>query len=143
MSINAIRGLVHRYADGICRGDQAQISSCWAEDARWVLPHSDASGIDAILSLWRQLTDPTAQVAQIVANGDAFERDGVWEGRWYVTEILAWDEAPTQMLLAYYDDTYAAAGSDFVFAERRMTWLYRGPIADPGGFLGNDPEHRR
>ena len=49
----AIRALVARYADAVCRRDPDAWAATWAEDCRWDLGGPLASGRAETLDLWR------------------------------------------------------------------------------------------
>ncbi len=137
MSAEAIRTLVHRYADAVSRGDGEQLSRCWAEEAVWRLPPGrGADGREDILKLWRRTVSATDHVVQVVLNGEASGNDGLWRGRWYVMEFIDKPDTEVELLIAYYDDVYVhSTDTNWQFAERHMTWLYRGPAGLAKAFL--------
>jgi hypothetical protein len=127
MSIEAIRTLVHRYCDAVCRRDEELLRTVWASDAVWFLPPDrTATGRDACIELWKTATAPVEAAVQMVQHGEAREVDGNWIGRWYVVEYIKRLNGVANLLIAYYDDTYTVEDGEWRFASRAMTWIYRG-----------------
>src|SRR5262245_5987119 len=66
-----IPGLVHRYADAVCRRDADQWASCWAEDGVWILDvERRVQGLEPIVARWRIEMAKYEAVIQLVANGE-------------------------------------------------------------------------
>jgi len=132
MSIDAIRDLVHRYADAVVHQNEQKWAATWAPEAVWELPRGrSAEGRDAIVELWRTATGALDLAVQTVLNGTATFDGETASGRWYLQEHV-WRPEGTNILLAYYDDTYAVVDGAWCFTSRRMVSLYRGP-ADLSG----------
>jgi len=69
--LDAVRDLVHRYSDAVCRRDAEQWAACWASDAVWDLFGSAIEGHDAIVDLWVRAMAGFDAVVQTVQNGTA------------------------------------------------------------------------
>lgn len=127
---DSIAGLVHRYADAVVRRDVGQWAACWAEDARWSLaPGREVVGRAAIVDLWGKAMATFEAVVQNVMNGDVDvdEPARTGKGRWYVHEHFRLRSGDAGILLAHYDDTYTAAGGEWLFDTRALTVHYQGP----------------
>ena len=128
MSIEAIRTLLFRYCDAVCRRDEEQFANTWASDATWSMPPGrSAAGRDDCVAMWQRAIAPTEAAVQMVQQGEARElADGTWVGRWYVVEYIKRLDGTANVLIAYYDDTYTVEDGEWRFASRAMTWIYRG-----------------
>jgi hypothetical protein len=130
-----IAGLVHRYADAVCRRDEAQWASCWADDSEWVLDaERQVHGRAAIVERWTVEMAKYAAVLQLVANGDASIDGDEGTGRWYIHEHNRRVDGSSAILIAYYDDVYRHVAGDWLFARRELTRLYQGPPDLTGAF---------
>jgi SnoaL-like domain len=130
MSRDAIRDLVHTYADAVVRRDPDQWAATWAADAVWELGKDRrVEGRDEILALWNSAMDNFKAVVQNVVNSIATidEAAGTGSGRCYILEH--WNRADDSrgILLAYYDDTYVDVDGDWLFASRELVVQYSGP----------------
>jgi ketosteroid isomerase-like protein len=134
-----IAGLVHRYADAVCRRDADQWASCWAEDGVWVLDaERRVHGRGAIVEQWATEMAKYRAVIQLVANGD-WSLDGhEATGRWYIHEYNRRSDGSSAILVAYYDDGYRRTGGDWLFTRRQLTRLYQGPPDLAGDFVSRD-----
>jgi ketosteroid isomerase-like protein len=134
-----IPGLVHRYADAVCRRDADQWASCWAEDAVWVLDDErHVRGRDAIVGQWLTEMAKYRAVIQLVANGDWMTDGTDATGRWYIHEHNLRADGSRAVLVAYYDDSYRRTGGDRLFTRRQLTRLYQGAPDLTGTFAGHD-----
>ncbi|HEY1280957.1 MAG TPA: nuclear transport factor 2 family protein [Acidimicrobiales bacterium] len=134
-----IPGLVHRYADAVCRRDADQWASCWTDDAVWVLdPQRRVQGREPIVVRWRIEMAKYRAVIQLVANGDASEDGDHATGRWYIHEYNRRADGSSAILVAYYDDVYEHTGSGWLFARRELTRLYQGAPDLAGSFVEHD-----
>ncbi len=138
MSRDAIRDLVHDYADAVVRRDPDQWSSTWAADAVWELGKGRrVEGRDAILALWNSAMDGFSAVVQNVVNSTATLDDatGTGSGRCYIIEHWQRADDSRGILLAYYDDIYARTDDGWKFASRELVVQYGGPPDLSGTFL--------
>ncbi len=121
----AIRDLVYRYADAVCRRDEAAWGATWAEDGVWQLPSAPRmEGRDAIVGLWVNAMGGFPFVAQIVHNG-TLEIDGDRAtGRWYLTEHLKFADGNGMFNIGCYQDRYVKRNEQWLFAERHYAVLY-------------------
>ena len=125
-----IADLVHRYSDSVTRFDQPMWCATWANDAHWDLGKGRVfDGFDAIRTFWLSAMEQLVIVVQTVKNGTvAVAADGATgTGRWYVDEHLHRRTGQKDILLAWYDDTYAHIDGQWKFASRVLTRLYSGP----------------
>ena len=130
-----IPGVVHRYADAVCRHDADAWASCWAEDAVWVLDaERRVHGRDAIVEQWTTEMAKYAVVVQLVANGDATIDGSNATGRWYIHEYNKRADGSPAILIAYYDDDYRLVDGDWLFTRRELTRFYQGPPGLTGTF---------
>ena len=82
----ALRELVARYADAVCRRDAAAWGATWAADGEWQIMGQTVQGRDEIVALWERLMGGIPQVIQIPHEG-LIEIEGDRASlRWYVTE---------------------------------------------------------
>ena len=135
--IDAIRDLIHRYADAVCRFDAEQWQATWAPDGVWDLGRTTVEGRDAIGETWVSIMSGIPQVFHTYANGNATldEAAGTGTGRWYVGEFLHMADESTVAMYGYYDDEYVLVDGQWLFRTRRLTPLYRGPADMSGDFL--------
>jgi ketosteroid isomerase-like protein len=135
--VEAVRRLVGRYCDAVTRFDPEAFGSTWAEDAVWFIPGADdVHGRAAIVA---QYSESRARYAMCVQEllSSVIEPTG-W-ARWYVRE-LQWrkdgDALLGSQLIGAYDDTFGGPSAAPLFASRRFTVLYRGPVDWPGRLRG-------
>jgi ketosteroid isomerase-like protein len=134
-----IAGLVHRYADAVCRRDADQWASCWAEDGVWVLDaERRIHGRGAIVEQWATEMAKYRAVIQLVANGDSSADGDKATGRWYIHEYNRRSDGSSAILVAYYDDGYRRTSGDWLFTRRQLTRLYQGPPDLAGDFVSRD-----
>ena len=134
-----IPGLVHRYADAVCRRDADQWASCWAEDGVWILDaERRVQGLEPIVARWRIEMAKYEAVIQLVANGEVAGDGDDATGRWYIHEYNRRVDGSSAVLVAYYDDAYHRTGGDWRFTRRQLTRLYHGPPDLTGTFVGHD-----
>lgn len=132
----AISDLVHLYSDAVVRRDVTQWSSCWADDASWVL-RSDrtAAGRQGIVELWQRAMQSLDGVVQTVLHGTvSLESETSAHGRWYITEHFRRITGEAGLLLAHYDDDYVHRDGRWLFASRTLVPHYQGPPDLSGSF---------
>lgn len=124
----AIRDLVARYADAVCRRDAEAWAATWAEDGVWQLPGAPrVQGRDAIVALWRNAMAGLPFVAQLVHQG-VLDIDGDRAtGRWYLTETLKTADGSGRHDIGVYEDRYVRTADGWRFSERHYTILHDAP----------------
>ena len=100
----AIRALVARYADAVCRRDP---------------------------DLWRTAIAKYDWVGQVVTSGLVDVDGDQARGWWYLIEFNRRAQGDGTMHLGHYDDEYVRTPDGWQFASRTMHMLYRGAM-DPG-----------
>lgn len=137
----AIRRLVHDYADAVCCGDADAWGATWAPDGVWEMGTLRMEGRTEIVGAWEQAMAGFDQVIHVAYNGsvDLDPEGNAGRGRWYIGEFLAPRQGSPQMLLACYDDAYVNLDGTWLFAARRLGRLYSGPPDLTGDFGGPPP----
>lgn len=130
-----IRALVHRYADAVCRRDEAQWAATWAKDASWSLGGSEISGRTAIVAFWTKAMGRLERVVQNALNGEAAVTGATGKGRWYVIEHYQRSDGVRGILLAAYDDRYVRTADGWRFQSRILDVFYNGAPDLSAGFL--------
>lgn len=128
----AVRDLVARYCDAVCRRDADAWVATWARDCRWDLGRGRVTtGREATLALWTTAIAAYPWVAQLATTGTVEVRGDRGTGSWYVLELNRLADGSGALHLGHYDDTYTRTDDGWLFAERRFSMVYRGPL-DPG-----------
>jgi len=138
---DAIRRLVHRYADAVCVGDHAAWLDTWADDATWEIGRGPVRGRAAIGAAFERAMGLFEAVVQLAHNGEAHidaGRPDVATGRWYMSEACRTRTGKNLHYLGYYDDHYVRTPDGWRFASRRLSWLYQGS-PDLSGTFGPPP----
>lgn len=133
--LDAIRELVHRSADAVCRRDAEGWGATWAPDGTWDLGGGAVEGRDAVVASWVEAMRSFDAVVQTVLNGFATCTGDRGTGRWYLQEHLQYAGGEPGMLLAAYDDEYARDADGWRFRTRRLTPYYLGPPDLTGRFM--------
>ncbi len=127
----AIRQLVEKYADAVCRRHKEDWASTWSEDSIWDLSSMPAvSGKDAIVDLWVNAMAGFPYVAQLIQNGTTEVDCYVAKGRWYITEHIQTaenddDGKPIGFFnIGVYQDLYIKQDVHCLFKERKYAVLY-------------------
>lgn len=143
-ALDAVRSLVHRYADAVCRNDTPAWSATWADDASWEIGRGPVVGVEAITAAYERSIGMFEAVIQVALNGEATvdEAAGTGHGRWYIQEFGRTVSGRCLQYLGFYDDTYVRTAPGWVFASRTLTWLYQGP-PDLSGEFGPPVAYRR
>jgi hypothetical protein len=135
----AIRSLVARYCDAVCRRDGRAWIATWAPDCRWDLGGERVTeGRQATLALWTTATAKYPWVAQVAPTGTVQVEGDRATGSWYVLELNRLDDGSGTLHLGHYDDRYERTGEGWLFTERRFAMVYRGAL-DPGTVLPLPP----
>jgi ketosteroid isomerase-like protein len=125
----AIRALVARYADAVCRRDPDAWTATWAEDCRWDLGGGRVtSGRAETLDLWRTAIAKYDWVGQVVTSGLVEVEGDRARGWWYLIEFNQRAQGDGTLHLGYYDDEYVRTPDGWQFASRAMHMLYRGAM---------------
>ena len=125
----AIRGLLARYGDAVCRRDPQAWIATWAPDCTWDLGRGRVThGHDETLALWRTAIDKYPWVAQVPASGFVESVGGETRGTWYVLELNHRSDGTGVMHLGHYRDTYVKSDDGWRFATRRFHLIYRGAM---------------
>jgi hypothetical protein len=137
----AIRNLVARYHDAVCRSDADAWAATWAGDAQWHLGEQTISGRDAIVDLWKNTIIPPyeSRIFQVLGHGRVWVAPGGAGGRWTFLDVgLKAGHDKAHFEACCYRDRYVRHGGRWVFAERRFSLGYQSWI-DPGDFHGFPP----
>src|SRR4051812_46060396 len=112
----AIRNLVSRYADAVCRRDPDQWIATWAEGCRWDLGANRVTeGRAATLSLWTSAIAHYPWVAQLVMNGVVDVDDDTGEGSWYILELNHLTDGSGVLHVGHYQDVYTRTADGWRF----------------------------
>jgi ketosteroid isomerase-like protein len=126
----AIRALVARYADAVCRRDPDAWAATWAQDCRWDLGGGRVTnGRAQTLELWRTATAKYDWVGQVVTTGLVdIEGEDRARGSWYLIEFNNRAQGDGTLHLGHYDDEYVRTADGWRFASRAMHMIYRGAM---------------
>ncbi len=140
--LDAIRGLVHRYADAVCGADHDRWLATWSEDAVWEIGRGPTVGRDQIGAAFARAMSLFESVVQLVHNGQAEVEGDRGSGRWYMSEVSRTRSGKNLLYLGAYDDHYVRTDGTWRFARRQLNWHYQGP-ADLSGTFGPPPGYYR
>lgn len=130
----AVRRLVGRYCDAVLRFDPDAFGASWAEDAVWHIPGGDdVHGRASIVSTYAEFRALYAMCVQEIL-GSLIEPAG--RARLTVRELQWRTEGEDSQLIGVYDDTFSGPADAPLFASRRFTLLYRGPVDLSGRLYG-------
>ncbi len=125
----AVRNLVARYGDAVCRRHEGDWAATWAEDCEWQLDDDRIThGRDATVALWRTSIAKYAWVAQLPTSGVITVDDSGVRGTWYIQEFNHRVDGTAVMHLGRYLDTYVETAEGWQFASRRLHMMYRGAM---------------
>ncbi|MGY1809521.1 nuclear transport factor 2 family protein [Blastococcus sp. SYSU D00669] len=128
----AVRALVARYCDAVCRRDAAAWAATWAEDGTWDLGGGRVThGRAAAVELWTTALAKYPWVAQLAPTGTVEVSGDTGRGEWWVLELNHLADGSGALHLGHYDDEYRRTAEGWQFASRRFAMVYRGPL-DPG-----------
>jgi len=80
----AIRNLVARYADAVCRRDATSWTATWAPDSTWEVGSVTTHGPAEARAFWQSALAKYPWLVQVVASGEVFEGETGPRGVWYV-----------------------------------------------------------
>lgn len=137
----AVRTLVARYADAVCRHDVSAWRSTWAEDSEWQLMGSTLTGRDAITEYYESVVAQLEAVVQF-AHGGIIEFAGAdsAHGRWSITEHARMANGDPLFTIGLYEDDYVRSDGEWLFARRIFRNLYIGPPDLSSSFRPIPPE---
>jgi hypothetical protein len=125
----AIRALVARYADAVCRRDPAAWAATWAQDCRWDLGGGRVtSGRSETLNLYLTAVAKYDWVGQVVTTGRVEVDGDSATGWWYLIEFNQRAQGDGTLHLGHYDDEYVRTPDGWRFASRTMHMIYRGAM---------------
>ena len=125
----AIRNLLARYGDAVCRRDTDAWIATWAPDCVWDLGGGRVTrGREETLALLQASFAKYAWVAQLPASGTVEVVDGEVRGNWYVLELNHLADGSGVLHLGHYRDTYVRTDAGWRFATRRFHLVYRGAM---------------
>jgi hypothetical protein len=128
----AVRNLVARYCDAVCRRDPAAWAATWAVDCTWDLGGGRVvRGRQAALDLWTSALVKYPWVAQLAPTGTVEITGDTGRGTWWVLELNHLKDGAGTLHLGHYDDEYRRTDEGWQFAARRFAMVYRGAL-DPG-----------
>lgn len=128
----AIRNLLARYGDAVCRRDAAAWIATWAPDCVWDLGGGRVTrGQEQTLALWEESIAKYPWVAQLPASGSIELVGDEVRGTWYVLELNHLPDGAGAMHFGRYRDTYVHTDDGWRFGLRRFDLVYRGAM-DPG-----------
>ena len=125
-----VTSLIGRYCDAVARFDLEDFAAIWDEDAIWhIAGGEDRIGRSAIVELFREARAPFELCIQETLSS-IFNREG--RARWYVRELQWRREGTPSQLIGIYDDVFTGPPDNPLFASRRFSILYRGPLDASG-----------
>jgi uncharacterized protein (TIGR02246 family) len=133
----AIRALVERYADAVCRRDAEDWGQTWAPGGTWDLgPGREVTGREKIVELWLSLMGGYPTALQLIHSGVVTSIDGDRAtARWYLSEYILQADGTRRMGVGVYHDHYVRLDGNWFFARRSYNLLYGGPPDLSGQFL--------
>ena len=134
----AIDDLTHGYADAVCRNDHAAWLDTWADEGSWDIGRGPVVGRAALAEAFAAAMALFDSVVQTAGSGVAQIDGDRASGRRYMQELARTGSGRTILYHGYYDDAYTRTDDGWRFAERRLIWLYQGPV-DGSGTFGPPP----
>jgi uncharacterized protein (TIGR02246 family) len=125
----AIRSLVHRYADAASRRDPLGVASTFTDDGEWHAPELGRhKGRDAMVAFFTSMLDGWNVFLQGLMSGvvvlDASNPDRA-TGRWFVQEIGQRAESTNLTIAGVYHDEYRREAGAWLIMRRRYDPLLR------------------
>ncbi|MGE0666266.1 MAG: nuclear transport factor 2 family protein [Sphingomonadales bacterium] len=118
----AVRSMIERYSDAVCRHDAAAIEPLWAEDARWSVPDmpelAEVKGREAIMKAFRAAQDFFPFTFLICVPGYIDIHHDRATVRSYTTEIIRDRDGNTRRAAGVYEDKLAKRNGQWLFIER-------------------------
>ena len=136
MGIDAdVRNLVGRYCDAVLRVDVPGFSSCWTDDARWLIPGDGViEGRDEITAVFERIRPSYRQCVQEVLNGTISHVGGDdATATWQIRELQWREDGTVSELVGAYHDTMTRDDDGLLrFAVRDFELIYSGPLDGSG-----------
>jgi uncharacterized protein (TIGR02246 family) len=125
----AIRSLVHRYADAASRRDPLGVASTFMENGDWHAPELGRhKGRDAMVTFFTSMLDGWNVFVQGVMSGvvvlDTTNPDRA-TGRWFVQEVGQRAEGTNLTIAGVYHDEYRREAGAWLIMHRRYDPLLR------------------
>lgn len=118
----AVRRMIERYSDAVCRHDAAAIEPLWAEDARWSVPDmpelAEVKGRAAIMEKFRAAQEFFPFTFLICVPGCIDIHHDRAIARSYTTEIIRDRDGNTRRAAGVYEDVLAKLNGKWLFTER-------------------------
>ncbi len=140
--IEAIRALLHRYADAVCRADIEAWACTWCEDGVWEIGRGPVTGRAAIRTAFATSMGLFHAVKQVLLNHEISVDGDRATGRAYMSEIGRARSGRNVLYLGHYDDIYRRdADGHWLFERRTLHWHYQGPPDLTGVFGAPEGYH--
>ena len=124
----ALRTLVARYADAVCRKDVPAWRATWAEDGEWQVLGTTVRGRDAVVAYYESIVSGLEAVVQHAHGGIIeFEGSDRASGRWSITEHARLADGQPLFTIGLYEDDYLRADGEWLFSRRIFRNVYLGP----------------
>ena len=124
----AIRELVDKYADAVCRRNADDWGSTWAEDSLWCVPEfpglERVEGRDAIVTAWSAAMDTFTLNYMHQSPGEIIVSGTGGTGRIHNFEVGVDLEGNRSQHIGTYEDRYIKIDGQWLFAERLYTPRY-------------------
>jgi hypothetical protein len=132
---DAIRRLLHAYADAVLTRDDTDWGNLWTDDGRWELgPNRVIEGRVEIVAHWVTSLDAYQHVVQLYLSNTVTADGDDATGRAYLIELNVPVSGPRRMFVGWYDDSYRRTVDGWRFSRRALTRLYSGPTDLSGDF---------
>ncbi|MFA5883039.1 MAG: nuclear transport factor 2 family protein [Acidimicrobiia bacterium] len=125
----AVRDLVNRYADAVCRQDAAAVAELFTAGGKWIVTgygrpegHAEiAAFLDGLLEHW-------ASIVHALLSGrvhlDPTDPDRA-TGRWYISEFGRQADGTEVLFAGVYHDEYVRDAGIWRFGRRRYDSMFR------------------
>jgi ketosteroid isomerase-like protein len=125
----AIRDLVHRYADAVCRMDVDAVAACFVPDGVWtVTGHGEPRGREEIAGFLAGLLGGWSVIVHALLSGRVALGEpgsGTATGRWYISEFGLRSDGTELRFAGVYHDVYAHGPDGWRFGRRRYDSMFR------------------
>lgn len=125
----AIRDLVHRYADAVCRMDVDAVAACFVPDGVWtVTGHGEPRGRAEIAGFLGGLLEGWSVIVHALLSGRVELGEpgaDTATGRWYISEFGLRPDGTELRFAGVYHDVYASGPDGWRFRRRRYDSMFR------------------